>query len=160
MIPINEMPDHSRVWIYQSDRKFSDDEVAAIEQRLVEFIINWTTHGTPLKASGAVLYNRFLIILADEDSVKASGCSIDKSVAFVKQLEKELNCDFFNRMLIAYKSGDEIDTFHLSELADKLSKNEISKEHFVFNNLVNSKLELLNYWIIPLKNSWLANQLI
>ncbi|MFN4234992.1 MAG: ABC transporter ATPase [Bacteroidia bacterium] len=155
MIPINEMPDHSRVWIYQSDRKFSDDEVAAIEQKLADFISNWASHGTPLKASGAVLYNRFLIILADEDSVKASGCSIDKSVAFVKQLEKELKCDFFNRLLIAYKSGDEIKTFHFAEKDELISQGKINDNTIIFNNLIQNKADLLSNWQQRLSESWL-----
>lgn len=155
MIPINEMPDHSRVWVYQSDRKFSDDEVAKIEQRLTDFISNWASHGAPLKASGAVLYNRFLIILADENSVKASGCSIDKSVGFVKQLEKEFSCDFFNRLLVAYKSGEDIKTFHLAEKEELISQGKISGNTIIFNNLVQNKSDFLRNWQIKISDSWL-----
>ncbi len=160
MIPINEMPDHSRVWVYQSDKKFSDDEVVKIEQLLLEFIGNWATHGTALKASGAVLYNRFVIIMADEASVKASGCSIDKSVAFIKQLEKEFNCDFFNRLLITLKTDNDTITIPLHLIADKLMQNEISEKVLIFNNLVTTKSELLNNWIIPLKESWIMRQIV
>lgn len=159
MIPMNEMPDHSRVWVYQSDRKFSDEEVAKIEQLLIDFIGNWATHGTALKASGAVLYNRFVIIMADEASVKASGCSIDKSVAFIKQLEKEFNCDFFNRLLIAFKTNNDTITFPLHSIADKIVRNEINENTLIFNNLVTTKSELLNNWIIPLKESWIMHQI-
>lgn len=154
MIPMNEMPDHSRVWVYQSDRKFSDEEVVKIEQLLIDFIGNWTTHGTALKASGAVLYNRFVIIMADEASVKASGCSIDKSVAFIKQLEKEFNCDFFNRLLIAFKVGNNIFTVPFHSITEKIAKNEISEDTLIFNNLISTKKEMLDNWIIPLKESW------
>lgn len=155
MIPINEMPDHSRVWVYQSDKKFSDEEVAKIEQLLVDFIGNWATHGTALKASGAVLYNRFIIIMADEASVKASGCSIDKSVAFIKQLEKELQCDFFNRLLVAYKDNETVNTFHFSEKENLISKGEISNDTLIFNNLVQNKAEFFANWQQHLSDSWL-----
>lgn len=155
MIPINEMPDHSRVWVYQSDRKFSDEEVVKIEQLLTNFIDNWATHGTSLKASGAVLYNRFVIIMADESSVKASGCSIDKSVAFIKHLEKEFNCDFFNRLKIAYIEGENVKTFNFNEKEELISKGEISSNTIIFNNLVQNKAEFMSNWKIKLSDSWL-----
>jgi hypothetical protein len=155
MIPINEMPDNSRVWIYQSDRKFSDGEVTKIEQLLANFITNWSTHGTALKATGAVLYNRFVIIMADENSVKASGCSIDKSVAFIKQLEKEFNCDFFNRLLISYKENGDIKQFNLSQKEALIEQGIISNTTIIFNNLVQNKAELLSSWEQPLSASWL-----
>lgn len=155
MIPINEMPDHSRVWVYQSDRNFSDSEVIKIEQLLINFIGNWATHGTPLKASGAVLYNRFVIIMVDESSVKASGCSIDKSVAFIKHLEKEFNCDFFNRLKIAYIEGENVKTFNFNEKEELISKGEISSNTIIFNNLVQNKAEFMSNWKIKLSDSWL-----
>ncbi|MFN7014239.1 MAG: hypothetical protein ACK4ON_08230, partial [Bacteroidia bacterium] len=120
---------------------------------------NWSTHGTALKATGAVLYNHFVIIMADEASVKASGCSIDKSVAFIKQLEKEFNCDFFNRLLIAFKNENNIFTIPLQLIAEKLAQNKISDNALIFNNLVATKCELLNNWIIPLKESWIMPQI-
>ena len=155
MIPINEMPDQSRVWVYQSDRKFSNEEVAKIEDKLTYFISNWTSHGITLKASGAVLYNRFVILFADDESVKVSGCSIDKSVAFIKQLEKEFSCDFFNRLLVAYKSGDEIKTFHLSEKDELISQGIITDSTIIFNNLIQKKSDFLNNWQQRLSESWL-----
>lgn len=156
MIPMNEMPDHSRVWVYQSDRKFSDEEVVKIEQLLTDFINNnWTSHGTVLKASGAVLYNRFVIIMVDETSVKASGCSIDKSVAFIKQLEKIFNCDFFNRLKIAYMEGENVKSFNFNEKEDLISKGEISSNTIIFNNLVQNKAEFITNWRIKISDSWL-----
>ena len=152
---MNEMPDHSRVWVYQSDRKFSYEEVVKIEQLLIDFIGNWATHGTALKASGAVLYNRFVIIMADEASVKASGCSIDKSVAFFKQLEKEFNCDFFNRLKIAYMEGENVKSFNFNEKEDLISKGEISSNTIIFNNLVQNKAEFITNWRIKISDSWL-----
>lgn len=159
MIPINEMPDNSKVWIYQSDKKFADEEVNKIEKLLADFISNWTSHGTLLKATAAVLYHRFVIIMADESSVKASGCSIDKSVAFIKHLEKEFNCDFFNRLLIAFKTDTDTFTIPLSLIYEKLAQKEITEDTLIFNNLVSTKSELLNKWIIPLKESWIMPQI-
>jgi hypothetical protein len=40
-----EMPKTSRVWIYQSDKYFSDDEVNKIGTKIDSFISNWINHG-------------------------------------------------------------------------------------------------------------------
>ncbi len=44
----NNLPNNSRVWIYQSDREFSQNEVDFITEKAIEFINNWTRHGDDL----------------------------------------------------------------------------------------------------------------
>ena len=55
-IPFESLPAHSRIWIYQSDRKFSDTEVQEIETALHNFIESWSAHGQSLEASYLVKY--------------------------------------------------------------------------------------------------------
>lgn len=73
-----EFSQHSRVWIYQSDRKLTDPEVGKIQQELDDFTIGWTAHNNQLKARAEIRYNRFLILIVDESQAGASGCSIDR----------------------------------------------------------------------------------
>ena len=82
-----EFSSHSRVWIYQSDRKLTADEVVQIQMNLDNFTRSWTAHNNQLKAKAEIRYNRFLVLIVDESQAGASGCSIDKSVNFMKQLE-------------------------------------------------------------------------
>jgi hypothetical protein len=56
-IPFDNLPEESRIWIYQSNRKFSDEEIAEIESDLKSFIENWSAHGTSLEASYLLKYN-------------------------------------------------------------------------------------------------------
>ncbi len=156
---IEQMPDNARVWVYQNNKELSEAEVSAVNAAGIEFINSWTAHGASLKASFDILFNRFIVIAVDEQQALASGCSIDKSVHFVKQLEQRFNLNLFDRMQVAYRDGREIKSCHLSNLLNELT-NALSKdknalgEIIVFNNMVITKAEFDEQWEIPLKYSW------
>jgi len=90
-IPFENLPENSKIWIYQSNRKFSEAEMTEIENELKAFLENWTAHGTGLEASYLLKYNRFIIIAVNQEVQQATGCSIDSSVAFIQSLELKYN---------------------------------------------------------------------
>ena len=87
------LPNNSRVWIYQSNREFTQKEVEFITEKATVFINNWTRHGDDLKGSFTIKYHQFLVLAVDENFNNVSGCSIDASVRFVRQLEQALQLD-------------------------------------------------------------------
>ena len=89
-VPFETLPENSRIWIYQSDRKFSDDEINEIEAALKTFTENWAAHGTGLEASFITKYNRFIILAVNQEAQASTGCSIDASVHFIQELEKNM----------------------------------------------------------------------
>lgn len=149
----------SRVWIYQSSRSFSSDEIAAINQAAVRFTMQWTAHNKQLKAWGGIVEDRILVLMVDETAEGASGCSIDSSVHFVQQLEQDYNTDFFNRLLVTYRTTDGWETTGLAELEEKYGKGEVKDEAMVINTLVSNKAELDSRFEIPLRESWIASRL-
>jgi len=154
IIDFKELPDHSRIWIYQSGRKFSDDEVALLEGQLEEFLIQWTAHGQSLEAGFEIKYNRFIIIGLNQDNASASGCSIDASVHFIQQLEQEFNTDLLDKMNVTYYNGDYIAYKPLNEFRAMAKAKSVSKNTIVFNNLVNTKSEYDENWEVPAEESW------
>jgi len=163
MINFKDMPLHSRVWIYQSIREFSENEITQLKTKAESFIAEWTSHGKTMSACIEIFYNRFIIVCVDETTASASGCGIDKSVKFIQQLEKEFNTSLLDRMNVAYRQGirlnDEvgqgkISSCHISELKNLLTFPEGQTEIIVFNNLVNTKEELEKNWEVPLEQSW------
>ena len=79
-VPFENLPEESKIWIYQSNRKFSDAEFSEIEMALQSFLEGWAAHGTSLESSYQLKYNRFIIIAVNQDVQAATGCSIDSSV--------------------------------------------------------------------------------
>ncbi|MEQ8908628.1 MAG: ABC transporter ATPase [Vicingaceae bacterium] len=155
-----DLPNHSRVWIYQSSRALSDQEVNEIKDYGNRFIANWAAHGKELQAAFEVFYNRFIVLFADESQVKASGCSIDASVHFVKDIEKAYQLDLFDRLNITYKSGNKIDALRMNDFQGALNKGQLTENTIVFNNLVETKGAFDTAWEVPVKESWHSRLLV
>ena len=158
MTAYNELSPQSKVWIYQSDRQFTEAETNRINNELSQFADRWVAHNNALKSFAQVYYDLFIVLIVDEAQYAASGCSIDSSVHFLKNLEKKYNLDLFNRLNIAYKNDSgEIDILHKDQVEQALENGIISEKSIIFNNLVSTKSAFENNWQIPLKASWVAH---
>lgn len=153
-VPFESLPEMSRVWIYQSNRSFTEGELQEIEERLKAFIEKWTAHGADLKASFEVKYRRFIILALDQEINAATGCSIDASVQFIQQLERDFGVDLLDRMNVSYKQGDFIAYKTLTDFRKMAKDKAVSPKTIVFNNLVNNKAEYLEDWEVPASESW------
>jgi hypothetical protein len=147
--------DNARIWIYQSDRKLTKEEILWIDDHMKRFIEKWTAHGNDLYASARVEHNHFLIIALDEDVGLASGCSIDASVHFLKELEQHLKVSFFDRSKVAFQKNDDIELVPVNKLRDKIEIGEITENDITFNHLIPHKLGLDKNWMIRAGESWL-----
>ncbi|HYG16403.1 MAG TPA: ABC transporter ATPase, partial [Bacteroidia bacterium] len=152
---MNTFSPQSKVWVYQSDRFFTEAEVADLTDALQRFASQWTAHSHQLQAAGEVRYNRFIVLMVDETQASASGCSIDSSVHFLKGIEKHTGVSLFDRQQIAYRKGNEIKTVPMQELAAALESGELTPETIVFNNTVTTKAQLEANWEMPLQATWM-----
>lgn len=152
----NTLPDDSRVWIYQANRSFSEQELLEIQNDLNAFLENWTAHGKDLKAGFEIKYNRFLVIALDQSGQSATGCSIDASVHFIQQLEKKYKVELLDKMNVSFKQGEFIAYKTLLDFKAMAMQKSISKNTIVFNNLVATKGEYLEHWEVPASESWHA----
>ncbi len=153
-IPFDSIPEESRIWIYQSNRKFSDDEIIEIEKDLLSFIDEWVSHGTPLEASFITKYNRFLILTVNQEVQQATGCSIDKSVEFIQKLEQKYKVDLLDKMNVTYKQGEFLTHKSLLDFKRMAKEKAVSENTIVFNNLVNTIEEWKENWEVPASDSW------
>lgn len=160
MEKISSLPLHSRVWIYQCVRELNPQEVVDIKASALSFLNQWTSHGNSMDAAIDILHNRFVIVAVDEQTASASGCGIDKSVRFIQDMEKQFSTTLLDRMHVAYKAGDSIQTCSLSEFEKLINTKQVDENTIVFNNLVSTLAELKSNWQIPLKQSWHSKMLV
>lgn len=144
----------SKVWIYQSDRAFEPQELTEIKQLIAAFVQKWASHGTALFAGGDLLYSRFLILMVDESMAGASGCSIDSSVNFVRQLERQFQVGFFDRLSFAWMQNDQVELAPKSVFKQLFQEGIINENTLVFDNLVQNKAQLEAEWLKPIRDSW------
>jgi len=154
LVDFNTLPEESRVWIYQSNRSFTNAEISEIETKLDTFIESWTAHGSDLYSGYTIAYKRFIVIALNQDLNRASGCSIDASVHFIQQLEKDYQVDLLDKMNVSYRQGEFIAYKSLLDFKNMAKDNAISKNTIVFNNLVNTIAEFKENWEVPVQESW------
>lgn len=148
----------SRVWIYQSPRLFFMSEALQIEEMLEAFVRDWKSHGTPVKGYANLFYGQFIVLMADENATGVSGCSTDSSVHLIKEIEKRFGIHLFDRLMLAFRVNDKVQMVPLSQLPHALANGNIDGDTLYFNNTVQTKAELEDRWLIPLKDSWLGDR--
>jgi hypothetical protein len=161
----------SRVWIYQSPRLFFMSEALQIEEMLEAFVRDWQSHGTPVKGYANLFYGQFIVLMADESATGVSGCSTDSSVRLIKEIENRFGINLFDRLLLAFRvnakvspsdeprpAAQKVQMVPLSQLPYALENGNIDGDTLYFNNTVQTKAELEQKWLIPVKDSWLADR--
>jgi hypothetical protein len=154
LVNFNTLPEESRIWIYQANRSFTEQELEEIKLKLDIFIENWTAHGSDLKAGYTIKYKRFIVIALDQKLNQATGCSIDASVGFIQQLEKDYKVDLLDKMNVSYKQGEFIAYKPLTDFRKMAKEKAVSKKTIVFNNLVTNISEFNENWEVPASESW------
>lgn len=154
LVDFDSLAENSRVWIYQSNRSFTKDELVDISDKLIVFLNNWVAHGLNLEAGFEIKYKRFIIIALDQDKQSVTGCSIDASVKFIQELEILYSVNLMDKMNVSYKQGDYIAYKTLTDFKKMAKDKAVSKKTIVFNNLVNSVGEYKQFWEVPASESW------
>src|SRR4030095_14316775 len=149
----NFSPD-SRVWIYQSSRLFTLNEALTIEDLLNDFTAKWLSHGVPVKGASYLFFGQFIILMADEKATGVSGCSTDSSVRLIKDIEQKFGVNMFDRTTLAFVVKEKIEPLPLTQWQYAVDNGFITADTLYFNNLVLTKEELENKWIIPVNESW------
>ena len=158
LLPADFAPD-SRVWIYQSSRMFSLGEAIQIEDLLNHFVENWKSHGTPVIGFGTMFFGQFIVLMADEQATGVSGCSTDSSVRLIKEIEQLYKVSMFDRQNLAFVRKDKIELLPLGQLQYAVDNGFLQADTIYINNLVQTKEELEQNWLIPVKESWLAKRI-
>ncbi len=149
----------SRVWIYQSGRTFTMSEALEIEAMLEDFTTQWNSHGTPVKGSAHLFFGQFVILMADETATGVSGCSTDSSVRLIKDIEQRFAVNMFDRLSLAFVIKDKVQLLPMPQLQYAVDNGFIDMDTLYFNNLVLTKQELEDKWIVPVKDSWLSKKI-
>jgi hypothetical protein len=157
--PFSSMPPESRLWMFQSDRKFSDRDQAIIHDALKLFTDGWAAHGQALKASFELRHDQFILIAVDEGFNNASGCSIDASVHVIRSIEQKLGLSLLDRDQVAFLKNSKVELVPLRKLKEANQQGIWNESSLMFNNVLTAKGQLESEWLIPAGQSWLKRYL-
>ena len=68
-LTFSNLPDSARIWIYGAERPLTSDEIRALQRHMEAFLTEWQSHGREVTPSWQLLYDRFVVIGADEANV-------------------------------------------------------------------------------------------
>ena len=150
---------NERIWIYTLSKELTNEQLVDFKNRCQCFVNDWTAHDVSLDASFDLYQNRLLIFKVNEDKYNASGCSIDKQLRFVKELEQTFSLELLNRLLVAYENNHQVEVVKASQIKELLTSNIINANTLVFDNTITESAQLANKWKQPLQATWLSKYL-
>ncbi len=154
-LPFEEMPHTARVWVYQANRKFTQEEIDLVESRLTAFCNQWNTHGNLMPTSFDIKYEQFIILAVDESNLGASGCSIDSSVRTLAELDQVLKVQLLDQGKISFIQQDEVTIGSLGEIKELIQAGRLTPDTKIFNPTIQKKEDLDKKWLIPAGESWM-----
>jgi hypothetical protein len=157
-VSFDQLPDNARAWVYTSNRLLTVQEITFAEQQLQQFTADWSSHGRPLKASAQVFDQAIFVVAVEDGWDMASGCSIDKSVGALKDIEKTLNISLFDRLLILYKPDRlaPVSFASFSSLKTGLKEGQITFDGLIVNTQADNLKTVREGLWVDIKGSWLA----
>lgn len=155
-VPFDQLPPAARIWIYQADRPLTATELARVAPVLTQFVEAWTSHGRTLHASAAFLHQQFLVLGLDEAVADASGCSIDASVRFVRELEAALGLTLLEKSQLAFLVDGAVQLLDRRQLRAAVAAGHLRPETPYFDNTIARRGQLQAAWPAPAAATWLA----
>ena len=148
------LPSTARVWVYQSDRAFTTTESAQVVEDIRAFVSQWLAHKAKVIGDGVLLFDRFVVLAADEEKLQVSGCSIDSTVRFIKDLGQKYGINFFDRFYTCYLENGEVKGVDFESFKQLYASHKVTDDTVVFNNLLTTVEVLNTNWQQPLSQSW------
>lgn len=153
-VEYNSLPDDAKIWIYPSSRKFYATEIEELEHNIKCFVTKWKSENPDFKASYQFLYNRFIILAADDTEANLTSLDIDASVSFILELQNSYNIELLDKMNVCFKQGEFVQYKELKDFKKLLKNKAVTSKTIIFDNLITSKHDFDNFWEVPIEDSW------
>ncbi|WP_439131524.1 ABC transporter ATPase [Polaribacter sp.] len=153
-VDYKSITDDAKVWIYPSSRKFYKNEIETVENAIKTFVENWNKEDENFKASYQFLYNRFIVIVADDEKSPLTNTAIDASVSFILDLQETYNVQLLDKMNVCFKQGEFVQYKELKDFKKLLKNKALTGKTIIFDNLITNNHDFKNYWETPIEDSW------
>ena len=154
-LPISQLSDDARVWLFASDRPVSGEDAERMLGRVDAFLATWHAHGTPLTSAREWRDDRFLLIAADGEG--ASGCSIDGLFRTLKALGGELGANLVTSGLVFYRDqSGVVQSATRPQFTAAAAEGAITPETPVFDTSLTTLGDARERFERPVSDSWHA----
>jgi hypothetical protein len=161
IVPFEELPDASRVWVFGSDHALTGDELDRLLGEVDRFLGQWKAHGVPLTCARDWRDEHLLTIGVDSTQENASGCSIDGLFRVLQAIERPLGTRLVGGGRIFYRAADgSVHTTDRARLSQLLASGAIDAETTVFDTSLTSAGEWRDRFETPARDSWIGKLLV
>lgn len=154
-VDFKDMPETSKIWIYQSSREITKSEEVQIKTDIENFVNNWTAHSEKLAASFQIKYHYFIIISVDISVNDTTGCSQDALFREIQSIEKRYDLSLLDREKMAFFIDKKVQIMPLNEIKSHIKNGNINTQSIFFNNLSPFLGDLNDKWMISAGETWL-----
>jgi len=153
-VDYKSISEDAKVWIYPSSRKFYPTEIVEVEQKIKAFVKNWKVDDENFKVSYQFLYNRFIVLIADDENATLSNADIDASVSFILKLQENYKIELLDKMNVCFKQGEFVQYKELKDFKKLIKTRAVTGKTIIFDNLVSNNYDFKNFWELPISESW------
>ena len=147
-VPFEEMPAHAKVWLYPSVAFFNEELKSNLETDLKGFVTEWLSHQREVKGSAQIFANGIICLAADETAFEVSGCSIDNSSRFIKNIEQKYQLNLLERDIVFFEKKDgSVGLIRIYDIEKAFNNGELSETTPIFNLQASSVAEVRNAWV-------------
>ena len=93
------------------------------------------------------------MIYADENT-SLTNRDLDEVVVFILKLQQEYEVELLDKMNVCFKQGEFVQYKEVVEFRKLIKNKSVNARTVVFDNLVQTKYDLENYWEVPITESW------
>lgn len=152
---LSTIPPQAKLWFYNIPRELSNDEILRFEELRGQFLPEWNTHGKANHGDVWLIENRLLMVIGWNDFESISGCSIDKSVAFIRSLSALFQVDLMDRMWVYFQKENEWKQAKIHQFWAMRKANEVTDETLILDTTI-STFSQFDELAKSLGNSWHA----
>jgi hypothetical protein len=157
-VPFATMPDAARVWVFGAAQPIIGPDAEHLLPAIDSFVRGWLAHGVPVVGASDWVYDRFLLIAADEKASGVSGCSIDSLFRTLKMAEAEIGVTLLDSSLVFFREpAGSVQALPRAEFRQLVAAGEIADDTIVFDNTVGDVGAIRRgEWERPFRESWHA----
>ena len=134
VVPFENLPDASRVWIFGSDRPLTEEGTTTLLKGVEEHLTGWKAHGEPLTVGSQFRDNRFLVIAVDQSTAGATGCSIDGLFRVLQGLEPAIGASLVGGGKVFYRDNHAaVQSASRDQIPALVQSGAITKDTVVFD---------------------------
>lgn len=160
LVPFDILPDSSRVWVYTAEKPLLPEQKKIVTHKLETFLENWQSHQLDVKASYALMENRFLVIAVDESYNGISGCGIDKSFHLIQEIEVLIGQSLTSKTHVLFEKDGNVLSLPFNKIKESVASGALDSDDYFFNTLVANLDEFRRNFKIKAKEGWVKKYFV